>query len=170
MKLRWEQAALISVLLLAGVLRLGFVGVNPFGSDEARVSLLALKMARQGEIAINGISSSTGARNLPASIYAFVPPYALSTDPIIATQWVGLWSLLAVLLLTAEVLALRPWQALATVGLAAVVLLTMQQTIGRPLLLLANWFRARTAGRELVLDRQGLRELLRSPVPKEEQR
>lgn len=81
-----------------------------------------------------------------------------------------MWSLLAVLLLTAEVLALRPWQALATVGLGAVVLLTMQQTIGRPLLLLANWFRTRAAGRELVLDRQGLRELLRSPVPKEEQR
>jgi predicted membrane-bound mannosyltransferase len=68
MKLRWERAALISVLILAGVLRLGYVGVNPFASDEARVSLLALKMARQGEIAINGISSSTGARNLPASI------------------------------------------------------------------------------------------------------
>jgi hypothetical protein len=93
---RWEWVALISVLILAAVLRLGYVGVNPFGSDEARVSLLALKMARQGEIAINGISSSTGARNLPASIYAFVPPYALSTDPIIATQWVGLWSLLVV--------------------------------------------------------------------------
>lgn len=73
------------------------------------------------------------------------------------------WSLLAVLLLVARVLMLSPWQALATVALGALALLTLQQTIGRPLLLLANWLQRRAAGVNLVLDRQGLRELVRSP-------
>ncbi len=94
---RVEWIAILAVFILAGVLRLGYPGVNSFASDEARVSWLALKMARQGEIVTNGISSSTGARNLPASIDAFVIPYTLSTDPLIATQWVGLWSWFAVI-------------------------------------------------------------------------
>ena len=51
MLLRW----VMWVAVLAGVLRLGYVGVNAFASDEARVSLLALKMARQGEIACDEI-------------------------------------------------------------------------------------------------------------------
>ena len=88
--------ALIIVLLVAGALRFGFAGVNQFASDEARVSLLALRMARGGEMINFGISSSVGARNLPASVYAFVPPFLLSSDPLIATQYVALLNVIAI--------------------------------------------------------------------------
>lgn len=74
-----------------------------------------------------------------------------------------IWSLLAVLLLVATILALSPWQALATVALGAVALLTLQQTVGRPLLNMGNWLQRRAAGVNLVLDRKGLRELVRKP-------
>ena len=53
-----ELLGLALVLALAGFLRLGWPGVNSFGFDEARVSLLALKMAREGEISSVGILSS----------------------------------------------------------------------------------------------------------------
>ncbi len=74
-----------------------------------------------------------------------------------------IWSLLAVLLLVANVLDLSPWQALATAALGAVALLTLQQTIGRPLLNMGHWLQRRAAGVHLVLDRKELRELVRTP-------
>jgi len=88
---------LIAIILLGGFLRLGYVGVNSYASDEARVSLLALQMTQNGDLITSGITSSAGARNLPASIYAFLPPYWLSTDPLIATLYVGVLSTLAVI-------------------------------------------------------------------------
>lgn len=71
-----------------------------------------------------------------------------------------IWSLLAVLLGVATVLALEPWQALLTVALGALVLLTLQQTVGRPLLALAHWLQARASGVNLVLDRKGLTRIV----------
>jgi hypothetical protein len=51
---RLEWVALISMIILAGVLRLGYPSVNSFASDEARVSLLALQTVRDGNLATNG--------------------------------------------------------------------------------------------------------------------
>lgn len=85
------------VLGIAGLLRLGWWGVGSFASDEARLSWLALRMMRDGDFITSGITSSAGARNLPASVYAFLPPYAISPDPLIATLFVGLLNLLAVI-------------------------------------------------------------------------
>ncbi|MDQ7033741.1 MAG: glycosyltransferase family 39 protein [Anaerolineae bacterium] len=93
-KLEW--LSLIGVVLLAALLRLGYAGVNPFASDEARLSVLALEIARDGQVIRTGIPNSAGSRNLPASVYAFVPPYLLATDPLLATQYVGLLNLVAV--------------------------------------------------------------------------
>jgi hypothetical protein len=93
---RLEWVTLISMIILASILRLGYPGVNSFASDEARVSLLALQTVREGDIATNGISSSSGARNLPLSVYAFALPYVVSSDPLFATQWVGFWNVLTV--------------------------------------------------------------------------
>lgn len=93
---RLDYLALAAVLLLALGLRMGFAGTNPYASDEARVSVLALEMARNGELAAAGISNSAGSRNLPASVYAFTPPYLLSSDPLVATQYVALLNVIAV--------------------------------------------------------------------------
>ena len=79
------------------------------------------------------------------------------------------WSLLAVLIGVAAVLDLRPWQALLSALLGALALLTLQQTVGRPLLRLAHWLQARAAGVNLVLDRKGLQGLVRAGRPREDE-
>lgn len=94
---RLEWVAVIAVLVLAAGLRLGYPGVNPFAADEARVSVLALQMARGEQFITQGIASSAGTANLPASVYVFVPPYRLTADPLAATQYVGVLNVLAVI-------------------------------------------------------------------------
>lgn len=73
-----------------------------------------------------------------------------------------LYSLLAVLLSAVAVLGLQPWEALLSVALGALMVLTLQQTVGRPLLRLGHWALGRAAGVPLVLDRSGLRRLVRA--------
>lgn len=110
-----EIAALGGVLALAAWLRMGWVGVNSFSFDEARVSLLALEMARRGKMALLGMPSSTGLPNFPANVWAFVLPYGLSPDPLVATLFVGLLGTCAVA--GAWWLARRawgPWAGLTT--------------------------------------------------------
>ena len=80
--------ALLLILLLAAGLRLGWAGVNSFGLDEARLSLIALDMARGGQFAQVGMPSSVGVPNLPAAAWVFSLPYLVSPDPLIATQFV----------------------------------------------------------------------------------
>ena len=92
----FEALALLLIVLLAAWLRLGWSGVNSFGFDEARVSDMALQMARQGKFAALGMQSSTGVPNFAASVWFFALPYALSTNPLVATSLVGLLNVLAV--------------------------------------------------------------------------
>lgn len=92
----FEWSILIVILLLAAVLRLGYPGTNPYSGDEARLSVLALQTIHGESFATYGISSSSGARNPPASVYAFLPPYIISSDPLVATLYVGVLNVLAV--------------------------------------------------------------------------
>jgi hypothetical protein len=48
---------------LAAGLRLGWLGVNAYSYDEARLSYLALAQARAGQFASVGMSSSVGLPN-----------------------------------------------------------------------------------------------------------
>ena len=104
-----QRAAPAGVLALAALLRLGWPGVNLFDFDQARVSLLALQMARQGEFARLGMPSSSSVPNFPAAVWIFALPYRFSTDPLIASLFVGVLGVLAV----AGVwwLAFRAWGA-----------------------------------------------------------
>lgn len=90
-------------------------------------------------------------------LFEFVPvlgrPFAVLLD---------VWSLLAVYAGVSATLGLSPWQAGAAITAGAVVLLTLQRTLGRPLLMLGRWLQRRAAGVDLVLDRDGLRELIRA--------
>ncbi len=94
---RYDLVALVCLCLLAAGLRLLPVGVNSFASDEARVSLLALETARGEQLARFGIASSANARNLPASIYAFVPPFWLTSDVLLVTWYVALLNIISIL-------------------------------------------------------------------------
>src|SRR5215213_9635752 len=103
----FEWAALLLVVALAAVLHFGWLGVNSFAFDEARLSLIALRMARGGEFASVGMPSSAGVPNLPGAAWLFSIPYALSPDPLVATAFVSLLSLLVVVGVWA--LARRAW-------------------------------------------------------------
>jgi 4-amino-4-deoxy-L-arabinose transferase-like glycosyltransferase len=91
-----EWIALATILILAAALRLGAPGVVEFKRDEANLSHLALDLARGREFPLLGIDSSVGIRNAPVNVYLITLPYLLTSDPIVATQFVGLLNVIAV--------------------------------------------------------------------------
>lgn len=95
---KWEVVVVVLLLVMAAVWRVGWAGVNSFSFDEARVSQLALEMAREGKFAALGMQSSTGVPNFPAAVWLFAIPYAISVDPWVATLWVGVANVAAVAL------------------------------------------------------------------------
>jgi 4-amino-4-deoxy-L-arabinose transferase-like glycosyltransferase len=115
---RIAYAALALLALLGAALRLAWLDQTAFGFDQARVSALALEMARGGRFAATGMQSSVGVPNLPASVWVFALFYRLSTDPLVATAGVALLNALGVLGL--GWLARRAWGPLA--GLVAAAL------------------------------------------------
>jgi hypothetical protein len=95
---RLEGVVLLGILLLAAFLRFTAPGVVEFKRDEANLSYLALDFARGRSLPLLGISSSVGVPNSPLSVYLFSIPYLITSDPIVATQFVGLLNVIAVLL------------------------------------------------------------------------
>jgi hypothetical protein len=93
--------------------------VNSFAFDEARLSLIALDMARGGNFATVGMPSSVGVSNLPGAAWIYSIPYWISPDPLAATQFTALLSLGAVVATWA--LARHVWGVWA--GLAAALFL-----------------------------------------------
>ncbi len=91
-----ELIALLAILLLAAALRFAYPGVSSFAMDEAHISLDALRMARGGEFVMAGQPSSVDIPFFPASVWLFALPYAVSPDPLLATGFVSLISLSAV--------------------------------------------------------------------------
>jgi predicted membrane-bound mannosyltransferase len=65
---RVELTVLAAVALLGAAIRLAWLDQAPFAFDQARVSALALTMARSGRFAATGMSSSAGVPNLPATV------------------------------------------------------------------------------------------------------
>src|SRR5512136_2040 len=110
-RLGWLGLAVI--LILAAVLRLGAPGITEFKRDEANLSHLALDMARGRVFPLLGIDSSVGIRNAPFSVYVIVPPFLLTSDPTLATLYIGLLGVVAVLLV--YLLARRYYGPLAAV-------------------------------------------------------
>src|SRR5258708_11766182 len=93
-----EWMLLAAILILAAVLRLGWPGVVEFKRDEANLSVLTLDLVHGRNFPLLGIDSSVGIRNAPMNVYALVPPYLLSSNPVLATEYVGLLNVIAVLL------------------------------------------------------------------------
>ena len=91
-----SRLTLLIVALLAVGLRFGWSGTRPFAFDEAYVSRAALQMDHGGGLATIGMPSSAGVPNLPGAIWIFALPFALSADPLIASAFIGLLSLVAI--------------------------------------------------------------------------
>lgn len=83
---KWETVGLALIVFSAAIFRLGWAGVSSFGFDEARVSDMALQMARENQFAELGMQSSTGVPNFPAAVWLYALPFAISTNP----QW-AIW-------------------------------------------------------------------------------
>lgn len=92
-----ELAALLMIMGLATLLRLGWPGTIEFLQDEANFSKLALDLTHGRNFPLLSIDSSVGIRNPPMTVYIMAIPYLLTTDPVIATAFVGLMGVLAVL-------------------------------------------------------------------------
>ena len=71
-----------------------------------------------------------------------------------------IWSLLAAFVGVSELLGLTPLRALASVAIGYLLLLTLERTVGRPIIAFSRWLRRRAAGVKLVTDRQSLRKLI----------
>lgn len=100
-KQRERLAEIVALLLVlsAAWLRLNMADIVEFKRDEANLARLALDLARGREFPLLGIGSSVGLRNAPFSVYVVTPPFLLSSDPIFATQYIGVLNVLAVGLL-----------------------------------------------------------------------
>ncbi len=92
---------------------------------------------------------------------AFIPYLGL---PISVLLWT--WSVVTTIVGVAEGLRLAPLEALLTVALGALILVSAQRTVGRPLMALARLARRQAAGVPLVTNRRQWLELIDSaPEP-----
>jgi 4-amino-4-deoxy-L-arabinose transferase-like glycosyltransferase len=92
---RWEVAAVLAILLVAAVARMGWPGMTEFKADEGRLLTMALDMS-DGMFAVRGISSSVGFPNSPMSVWLYSLPLFIWPHPIAATLFTGLLATLAV--------------------------------------------------------------------------
>ena len=114
----WEIAAVVALILLAGVVRMGWPGLTEFKADEGRLLTLALQTSA-GDVTPYGIASSVGFPNAPWSVWLYALPLVVWRHVYAATIFTGLLNTLA----AAGVwwLARRYWGTGA--ALAALVLL-----------------------------------------------
>ncbi len=84
------------LLIVAAVLRMGWPEIIEFKRDEANLSLVALDMVYKGEFPLLGIASSIGFPNAPFNVYILAIPYLFTTNPVVATQFIGLLNVIAV--------------------------------------------------------------------------
>ncbi len=144
-------AALILIGLigaLAAWLRLGNLGVTEFYHDEALLTLRVLDWLDGGPLPLTGIPSSVGIPNPPHSVYALIPAFALSRDPVFVTGYIALLNVIGVGLVYAVGQAGGLSQATGLVGAALyavnpyAVLYSRKiwaQDYHTPILLLAAW-------------------------------
>ncbi|MCR4405436.1 MAG: glycosyltransferase family 39 protein [Anaerolineae bacterium] len=123
--IRWRTAlALLGILLLAGYLRLGHLELTEFKFDEALVCNRAAEFVDSGRLPVTGIGSSVGVVNPPLAVILMALPVAVARDPILASGFVALLNVGAVLgcfwlgrryfgdgvgLLAALLFAVSPW-------------------------------------------------------------
>src|SRR5215207_10345197 len=85
---RRDLVTLALVLFVAAVMRFGEAGIVEFKLDEAWLSRLSLESLHGGSFPLVGMPSSVGLPNPPISVYLISLPYALSSNPLIATIFV----------------------------------------------------------------------------------
>ena len=117
---------LVTIILMAGIFRFGWAGVHSFSFDEARVSMIALKMVFEGEFARLGMQSSVGVPNFPATVWLYAIPYAIfGANVQMATWFTGFIALLAI----PAVYVFGRWRWGVWGGLTAALLFALSPTM-----------------------------------------
>jgi hypothetical protein len=107
------------LVILALVPRWFYPGTVEFQQDEANFSKIALNFARGREFPLMSLDSSVGIRTGAGTVYLMAIPYFFTSDPVIATNFVGLLGILTVLGLYG---LLRQWYGLEPAWIAAALL------------------------------------------------
>ncbi len=93
-----ERWALIAILALAAILRLGWPGISEFKKDEAHIALMALDLAEGRSFPLHGIGTSVGLPKAPLSIWIYAIPFLASSNPLAGVLFTGAVNVLAVAL------------------------------------------------------------------------
>ncbi|RME45135.1 MAG: hypothetical protein D6791_11465, partial [Chloroflexi bacterium] len=89
-----------SLLLIFGIafaLRLGWLDLIQFNFDEARHLERSLAVLTEGRPALIGSPSSVGPAKPPLMVYLLIPPLLISRDPVVATGFIALLNVGAVI-------------------------------------------------------------------------
>lgn len=81
---RRDLLALVLILLIAALMRFGRPGIVEYFHDDGMLATLAQEMADGRAFHLTGIISSTGIPNPPTSVYALLPFFWISRDPVFA--------------------------------------------------------------------------------------
>jgi 4-amino-4-deoxy-L-arabinose transferase-like glycosyltransferase len=96
---RRDLIALLLVLFIAALMRLGEPGVIEYLHDESYLSLLAQDALARRNLPLLGINSSVGIPNPPAGVYVMMIAYTLSSNPLFATLFIAALNVMGVGLL-----------------------------------------------------------------------
>ena len=91
-----EHRIMWGIILLAGVLRLGYLDLIQFGSEQARHLLGGLELVQNLNLPLIGIRTSSGVAQPPLMSYFLAIPLLLGRDPRIASAFVALLNVAAV--------------------------------------------------------------------------
>lgn len=89
--------SLLLVFVIATVLRLGWLDLIQFNFDEARHLERSLTVLTEHKPALVGSPSSVGPDKPPLMVYLLIPPLLISRDPVVATGFIALLNVGAVL-------------------------------------------------------------------------
>lgn len=95
-------------MVVATVLRLALLDYVEFKGDEAQVAGTVRDMLESGRLVQTGMITSVGPLNPPLFDYIMAIPLAFSSDPRVATAFIGVVNVLAVVVTYA--VALRLWE------------------------------------------------------------
>jgi len=90
------RAAVLGIVALALLLRMGWPTLAEFKWDEAAVVRRALAIAYEGDLPATGADSSRGMAHLPLTLYLLAVPLRLWRDPLALVLFTGLLNGLAV--------------------------------------------------------------------------
>jgi hypothetical protein len=93
-----ERLATVAVLLLAALLRIGWLGITEFKLDEARLVSASLELARGKGLPLVGNGSSTGLPTAPPGVYVYALPILAWASLLFATWFTAALHVLAVAL------------------------------------------------------------------------